>query len=180
MQTDSVPADQWVHIILRDKKLYGHKLLRVNYTTYDVQREQDVLHVDTPQSNIMLLNNQYTAETRHTEHPYIYGKLLGIFHANVSFVGSLPDGIQRPAYQRIDFAWVHWYQFEAASKEFSLDTVSPIPLTSNLALGFVDPADILRAVHMIPRFSLGKLGEPVSKSPLVQYEHQWKAYFVNR
>lgn len=128
----------------------------------------------------MLLNSRYTADTRHSEHPYIYGKLLGVFHANVSFVGVLPDGIGRPAYQRIDFLWVHWYQFIGASGEFSLDRVSPIPLGSSLSLDFIDPMDIVRAVHLIPQFALGESGETTAKSPLVRSEHQWKAYYINR
>ncbi|KAJ3546960.1 hypothetical protein NMY22_g1843 [Coprinellus aureogranulatus] len=180
LQLNSVSGDQWPNIILRQNRIYSHKLLRINYTTYDIRRDQDVLHIDTPQCNVMLLNNRYTAETRHLEHPYIYGKLLGVFHANVSFLGLLPDGVQWPPYRRIDFVWVHWYRFIGGNDKFSLDRVSPVPLDSNLALDFIDPADIIRAVHLIPQFSSKKVEEPDTASLLVSNEHRWGTYFVNR
>ncbi|TEB19263.1 hypothetical protein FA13DRAFT_1719017 [Coprinellus micaceus] len=171
---------QWIHILIRDNRLFSHKLLKINYTTYDVRRDQDVLHVETPQSNAMFLNDRYSVETRPAEHPYIYGKLLGVFHADVSFTGTLPDGVQSREFRRIDFAWVHWYEFIGSKNLFSLDRVAPYPLDSDMALDFVDPCDILRGVHLVPHFAFGKADGPAPISDLVHSHHEWKAYYINR
>ena len=169
-----------MHTVLRENAIHLHKLLRINYTTYDVRRDQDVVHVDTPQCNVMLLNTRYTADTWSSEHPYIYGRVLGVFHANVSYAGPLPDGAQRPEYQRIDFVWVRWYQFIGSAGEFALDSVSPSPLSSGDALDFVNPADIIRCVHLIPRFSSGKENGTRTYSRFVAHDDLWKEYFINR
>jgi hypothetical protein len=149
------------------------------YTTYDVRRDEDVIHVDTPQRNVMLLNSKYKKDTWATEHPYLYGKVNGVFHANVRFVGTLPDGTQDYTCYRLDFVWVHWYQLEPPSRlEFELDRVSLVPLDKVSALGFLDPSDILRAVHIIPRFSSGREVENMSR--VVRDREVWKEYYVNR
>ncbi|TEB40253.1 hypothetical protein FA13DRAFT_1572898, partial [Coprinellus micaceus] len=180
LKPGSVPSEHWEHILLRDNRIYSHKLLKVNYTTYDIRRDQDILHVETPQCNVMMLNDQYSLDTRSTEHPYIYGRLLGVFHANVSYARSLPASVQNPGYHRIDFAWVHWYKFTASTDEFSLDSLTPYPLHSYLAQSFVDPSDIIRSAHLIPKFALGKDDGPIPKSQFVRHHPLWKAYYLNR
>ncbi|TEB24923.1 hypothetical protein FA13DRAFT_1796782 [Coprinellus micaceus] len=177
---EAVPEDQWIHVVLRANRIHAHRLLRVNYTTYDVRREQDVLHVDTPQCNFMTLNDQYEPKTWLSEHPYTYGKLLGVFHADVSYVGLLPSDTPAPRFHRIDFAWVHWYSFIGPKGEFSLDRVSPRPITSHGVLEFIDPSYIIRSVHLIPQFSQGKEAEPMLESRLVRNQPVWKTYFINR
>jgi hypothetical protein len=130
----------------------------------------------------MLLNGLYKAKTWSSEHPYIYGKVLGVFHAQVLYVGQLPDGIRRPhcQWERIDFAWIRWYQFHDSEDEFTLDTVTPSPLRSGAALDFVDPADIVRCVHLIPQFSKGKYDGQGEESRFVGEQDLWKAYYINR
>jgi hypothetical protein len=87
-------ANQWPHVAFKDNRIYSHQLLKMNYTTYDVRRNQDIIHVGTPQCNVMFLNPSYTADSRLTEHPYLYGKILGVFHADVCFVGWLPNDLK--------------------------------------------------------------------------------------
>ena len=60
--------------------IYQHRVLRVNYTTYDMRRDQDSLN---PQSHpdIMLLSHEDKNDDNW--HPYWYARVIGIFHANV-------------------------------------------------------------------------------------------------
>ena len=177
-----------MHVILWDNKIYPHQLLRVNYTTYDVRRDEDVIHINTPQCNVILLNDRGSKKEPNKEHVYLYAKVLGIFHANVAYVGSLPGEGQKlrqrtTAFQRMDFVWVHWYNYLGQEDEFSLDRLSLSPLQSATALGFLDPQDILRGVHLIPQFSLGKsttIPRPSFQFSSGKGQELWKSYYINR
>ncbi|KAF6761428.1 hypothetical protein DFP72DRAFT_1062420 [Ephemerocybe angulata] len=154
----------WVSVVLHDNSLYSHQLIRIKYTSYDIQREESVIHIGTPQCNVMLLNQAYSARSWDTEHPYVYAKVLGIFHANVLYVGTLSDGTRCLDSHRIDLLWVHWYNILQAGESretFQLDRLTLEPLDSGSALDFLDPKDVIRGVHIVPRFSQGK-NPPVS------------------
>lgn len=181
LQPDPVGQDPWVRVVLQHNCLFSHKLLRVNYTTYDIRRAQDVIHVGTSQCNVILLNSAYCAETWGSVHPYLYAKVLGVFHANVGFLPTSSRAAGRVAFKRIDVLWVHWFQFLGCHNEFSLDRLSLCPLGSNDALGFVDPADVLRGVHLIPQFPSQKSMLPI---PSFRFSPKgpdlWNAYYINR
>ncbi|RXW25755.1 hypothetical protein EST38_g7 [Candolleomyces aberdarensis] len=154
--------------------------MRVNFTTYDMRRDQDVLHTNSNQCNIMMLNSAYTAETQTDEHPYLYAQVLGIFHANVSYLGTRPDGSRSYAQQRVDFLWIRWYHLLDHGDPFSLDRLSLSQLSEYRTLDFADPADVLRGVHLIPRFSIGNLKpEGPSSSLIMAPQKVWKE-FVDR
>jgi hypothetical protein len=68
-------------------KIYQHKVLRVNYTTYDMRREQDSLNPRT-HANIMVLSQ----EDDMNAHPYWYARIIGIYHTFVRHESS-PDPI---------------------------------------------------------------------------------------
>jgi hypothetical protein len=182
--TGSSSKVDWVHVILEHNRIYSHKILRKNYTTYDLRREQDVIHINTPQCNIMLLNKRFTTGTQNCQHPYLYGRILGVFHANVTYVGPLPEGSDRHramAFRRIEFVWVHWYDYLGRKDSFSLDQVSPSSLNSPIALDFLDPLDILRGTHLIPQFSLGKSTAPLPRFRFSRHAQDvWKNYYINR
>ncbi|KAG9097540.1 hypothetical protein FRC06_007448 [Ceratobasidium sp. 370] len=52
-------------------RMYQHRTLQMNYTTYDVHREQDVVNPSTPHC-FVLLPAELEADS---DHPYIYAKL---------------------------------------------------------------------------------------------------------
>ena len=60
---------------LINNQIYQHKVLWVNYTTYNVRWDQDSLNPRT-HGDIMVLS-------RDDEHPYWYAHIVGIFHAMV-------------------------------------------------------------------------------------------------
>ena len=174
-------AGDWTSVVIRDHRLYQHKLLKINYTTYDIRRDQDVIHIETPQCNVMLLNSNFSAVGAHSL--YLYSRVLGIYHANVSYIGILPDGTQRYDSFRLDVVWGQWYEnLDFPRKEaFQLDRLRLCPVEAQDSLHFMDPEDILRGVHLIPQFSLGKVDTLPPKSRLATLqESEWKAYYVNR
>ncbi|KAG2120560.1 uncharacterized protein F5147DRAFT_562718, partial [Suillus discolor] len=73
-------------IIIKDDRMYQHNIARFNYTTYDVRRGQDVVNPRTSHCNIMVLRTD--TDIGNQGHKYIYGKVLGIYHVNMIFIGS--------------------------------------------------------------------------------------------
>ena len=70
----------WMSLKLINDWIYQHKVLWVNYTTYNVQWDQDSLNPCT-HGDIMVLS-------RGDEHPYWYAHIIGIFHVMVLQIGQ--------------------------------------------------------------------------------------------
>lgn len=180
-ETGSVPngnrANQHDSVYFKADRIYLHKLARFQYTTYDVRRGQDVINPSTPHRDIMLLANT----DDNCDHPFIYARVLGIYHANVIFTG---DNLQNYQARRLEFLWVRWYKYEGPNvqwRDSKLDKVSFPPITSEGAFGFVDPNDVLRGCHIIPVFSGGKkYQDGVGISHCARDAHDWSRYYVNR
>ena len=169
-----IPHDS-VH--LKGGQIYLHKLVRFQYTTYDVQRDQDIINPSTPHQDIMLLA---TTNDDH-DHPFLYGRALGIYHANVIFTGCQSSQIYQA--RRFEFLWVRWYKYEGPNVRWSdsrLDRLSFPLVTTEGAFGFVDPHDVLRACHIIPAFSNGKkYQDGVGISRCAHDSQDWACYYVN-
>ncbi|KAH7917705.1 hypothetical protein BV22DRAFT_1025919 [Leucogyrophana mollusca] len=164
-------------VILKNDCIYKHNLLRINYTTYDVRREQDVINPRTEHCNVMFLSKD------DSEHHFCYAKVLGIYHANVIYVGQ---GMADYRSRHMEFLWVRWYEMvgsEAGStgSDTELDTVQFVPMAEVDAFGFVDPSDVMRSCHLIPAFSTGKLhSDGIAMSYCAQDGNDWKSYYINR
>ena len=65
--------------------------MRVNYTTYDMRRDQDTINPRT-HADVMVLNPG-DEESEDERHPYWYARVCGIFHANVLYLGP-GDGLR--------------------------------------------------------------------------------------
>lgn len=175
------PLGDWQGVVLKHDRFYKHNTIRVHYTTYDVRRGEDVIHAGSSHSDIMTLNSAFAEDP--TQHPFCYARVIGIFHANVVYIGE-QNLDYRP--RRLEFLWVRWYNIEegiqSGWKTRKLDRVHFPPMTSNEdALGFLDPADVLRGCHIIPAFSSGLMhpdGKPFSR--LSQDQNDWLAYYINR
>jgi hypothetical protein len=73
--------------------------MRINYITYDIRRKQKKINPATTHCDIMVLADN----DDDSDHPFLYAKVLGIFHANVIYMGSqLVD--YHP--HRLKFLWV--------------------------------------------------------------------------
>ncbi|KAI6137269.1 hypothetical protein F5141DRAFT_995387 [Pisolithus sp. B1] len=71
------------NLIISQNVMYEHQTLHVNYTTYDLHWEQDMINPHT-HADIMLLLH----ETNNLHHPYWYAHVIRIFHVNVQYYGD--------------------------------------------------------------------------------------------
>lgn len=169
-------------IVFKDRRIYAHRIIRIKYTTYDVRRHEDVVHVDSDVCNIMLPNQAFIKDPKAP--PYKYGRVLGIYHAHVSYTGEIaPGGVRYLKPMKMEFLLVRWYDHIPSDEgaQVAMDRLRLPEITSPDATQFIDPSTVLRAAHVIPRFSLGpEYGEGRGISEMGRDSSDWKEYFVNR
>ncbi|KAJ7660161.1 hypothetical protein DFH06DRAFT_1472251 [Mycena polygramma] len=166
------------------ERLYTHKVLRVNYTTYDVLRSQDTLNPRTHPDFMVLAHED---EDEATAHPYWYGRIISIFHAQIRHVGPRSQST-RP--QRMEFLWVRWFgrdlqrpggwKYKRPHRIGFLDATEP----DSGAFSFLDPAEVIRAVHLIPAFHYGRTrellpGPSVARMIDAENDEDYVYYYVN-
>ena len=167
-------------LFFKNDCLYKHNVMRINYTTYDVRRAQDIINPNTDHQDVMLLQH---VDSDLADHQYVYARVLGIYHVNVIYTGgSLPDYKA----QRMEFLWVRWFTnvtdepVHRGWERQQLDHLQLLPVNYDGAFGFVDPTNVLRGAHLIPRFVEGKQhpeGKGISKC--AQDSKDWCQYCVN-
>lgn len=167
-------------ILFKHDRIYSHNLARINYTTYDVRRCQDVVNPSTSHHNIMVLVDPDGDPL--SDHTFRYGRVLGIYHVNVVYVGP---GMVDYQPHRMEFLWVRWYnQQESSQNAWSLRKLDQIQfpsMTEEDAFGFIDPSDVVRSCHIIPAFAKGKLhADGIGLSFCAEDSSDWAAYYVNR
>ncbi|KAJ7021549.1 hypothetical protein C8F04DRAFT_1313789 [Mycena alexandri] len=154
--------------ILRER-LYTHKLMRVNYTTYDVRRDQDTLNTRTHPDFMVLAREE---EEEATAHPYWYGRIVGIFHAEVRHVG--PKSKDTMKTHRMEFLWVRWFgrdmEHSAGWKAKRLHRIRFLHASNPGAFGFIDPSEVIRGVHLIPAFHYGRTSDLLPPSITRHFE----------
>ena len=158
--------------------MYKHALLRINYTTYDIRRSQDIINYNTSRRDVMVLADD--ADAGASDHPFWYARILGIYHVNVIYAGP---GMTDYTPRRLDFLFVRWFHPLETFKwaDCRLDQVAFPPMADEDAFGFLDPRDVLRACHIVPTFSRGMVhSDEVSMSQLARDSHDWKRYYVNK
>ncbi|KAG9091927.1 hypothetical protein FRC06_000322 [Ceratobasidium sp. 370] len=173
--------DKLGQIQFQKGRMYRHRTLRVNYTTYDVVRDQDVINPSTPRC-FALLPAQLAPGSE--DHPYIYAKVLGVYHARVGYGRNLP--------RRIDFVHVRWlyYDYERPGgwETNRLDRLSYIKCENDQDIAdsfdFIDPKTIIRAAHLIPEFAAGATREFLQTPSSISHDNSdhtdWNGYYVNR
>ena len=168
-------------ILFRHDRIYQHNLTRVNYTTYDIRRSQDLINASTSHHDVMVLAD-LSDDTSAFPHPFRYARIMGVYHVNVVYVGP---GMVDYQPHRLDFLWVRWYQImshmPSGWKARKLDRVRFPSMAGDNAFGFIDPSDVIRGCHMVPAFASGKR-HPDSKglSRCAQDSSDWVAFYVNR
>ncbi|KAI0081503.1 hypothetical protein K474DRAFT_1635827, partial [Panus rudis PR-1116 ss-1] len=130
-------------ISIRNDCIYSHQLMQVNYTTYDLRREQDVIHVGTDRCDILMLADR--DDSNSDTHPYWYARVLGIYHADIIDLRNCsPSQIATP--QRMDFLFVRWFgedpNWKSGWEARRLDQVGFFPGNLPGAFGFVDPGTV--------------------------------------
>jgi len=154
--------------------IYVHKALRINFTTYDNWRDQDTINPHT-HSDVMMLSNGSS------RHPYCYARVLGIYHTSVQLNNA--QSHNRELHQA-EFLWVRWYDVdEKARVRFKAKHQFRVKFwTGSHAFGFINPANVLRAAHLIPNFSQRTtthfLGPSIARCPSEKDEDDYQ-YYVN-
>jgi hypothetical protein len=159
--------------------IYSAKVLRVNYTTYDIRRGQDSMNPRT-HCDVMVLS----AETGQNAHPYWYARVLGVFHAKVMHSGSRA---RNRSIQHMEFLWVRWFSVEPnyrwGFKSARLPKIGFIPETDDAAFGFLDPSLIIRGCHLVPCFADGRTSQllqspaPTAARPPDEVD-DWVSYYA--
>ncbi|QRW01148.1 hypothetical protein RhiLY_00145 [Ceratobasidium sp. AG-Ba] len=161
-------------------RLYTHCTLRVHYTTYDVRRAQDTVNPRTPKRFVILPSHE-ALDPRMGARRFWYAKVLGVYHANVSYKGALP--------KRVDFLWVRWLarmtDVPGGGGTCRLDQLGYFKDSDEFhAFDFVDPADVIRGAHLIPRFVGEHTTEYLNHVESLAIDSEvagdWKHYYLNR
>ncbi|EIW86100.1 hypothetical protein CONPUDRAFT_35795, partial [Coniophora puteana RWD-64-598 SS2] len=135
-------------LIISKEKLYEHKTLRVNFTTYDLRREHDTINPRS-HADIMLLSQD--EPTDKNAHPYWYARVTFIFHVMVRFHHEDPSKSRR-----VDVLLIRWLHRDSNFQDIFVDRrlprVSFFPLGTSECWDFIDPSTVIRSVHLLPGF----------------------------
>jgi hypothetical protein len=163
-------------LTIENNRIYQHRTLRVNYTSYDLQRHSDLINIRTRPDLMVLSDEDYT-------HPYQYGRLIDIFTVPVHYKGSEPIlGARR---QKLRVLWVRWYERDSGYRDgFStlrLPQLSFVDEDNLNAYGFIDPTTVLRAAHLIPAFSHDLMDpQPLADCYATRFlTDDWNYYYAN-
>ncbi|KAG2743054.1 hypothetical protein P692DRAFT_20878962 [Suillus brevipes Sb2] len=174
------PAERSRVIFINDR-IYRHKVLRVNYTSYDLRRAQDSLNPRT-HADIMVLSHE---DDDVDAHPYWYARIIGVFHAFVIF-NDTAVGTSSHEQKQIDFVWVRWFgrdlEHRAGWRAKRLHRVGFIPHSDPGAFRFIDLKQIIRGIHMIPAFTKGHTTDLLPPSIVChpsENDEDWIYYYVN-
>ena len=133
--------------IMHDR-LYTHKTMRINYDTYDMHRDQDTINPDSHADIMMLAQAD-------SEHPYLYARVLSIFHVETLLMGSKGQRVQ-PTWKTMHVCFVRWFEVDL----LNVRPCRPIPLrwatTEEDPFGFVAPDHVLRGCHLPPSAVYGR------------------------
>ena len=121
-----------------------------------MRREQDSVHPSvTGHGDVMVLSPENEAEND-DPNPYWYAHVLGIYHANVRHIGSKSKSYEP---KQMDFLFVCWFRRDSDPrpgwKAKRLIRLGFVPGNDGLAFGFLDPSQVIRAVHLILAFHWG-------------------------
>ncbi|KAJ2913887.1 hypothetical protein MD484_g6527, partial [Candolleomyces efflorescens] len=176
-----ITLSQLSNVIILNDTVYRHKFVRVNYTTYDQRREQDSINART-HPDIMMLSHDDKANI----HPYWYARVRGIFHVRVYMNDPTSMAPTRP--QDVEVVWIRWlgvhYAHRHGWQAKHLPKVGFVEPSDggSAVFDFVDPTDIIRAVHLIPDFESQQgtngLGPTIAR-PQSDNNLDWNYFYVN-
>ena len=116
-------------------------------------------------------------------HPYWYARVLGIYHVRVLHTSEFSKSSQLQTMQVLQVWWfgVH-VKHRSGWKARHLHRVSFIDGGSE-PFGFVDPAHVIRAAHLIPAFAFRETEDLLGPSKIARCEtdsdEDWRFYYVS-
>lgn len=184
VRTSFTPEER-AGVTIRSRRFYSHKTVKINYTTDNLRRAQDSINTDT--GNIMVCSSEED-EGESDGHPYMYGRVIGVFHLDVSYTGPGMETttFRDKRFQRMDVLWIRWYAFDASQpwglRARRLPRVVFPPMHHRCAFGFVNPSHVIRAVHVIPSFASAPTSDPSICRPSLgrpgPEEEDFESYYV--
>ena len=148
-----------------------------------MRRDQDSLN-NRNGADFMVLGCEYEANS--DPHPYWYGRIIGIFHALVDYLGP---GSRSSDPQEMEFLWVRWLgrdpnnSYRDGWTRRRLPRVGFVDYKDKAAFGFLNPALILRAVHLIPCFALGRTTHLLPEQSICRLaeenDEDWDMFYMN-
>lgn len=168
-----------LHFLEDLNRVIAPKSFRVNYTSYDIRRNQDYMRPG-PDCTIMTLSCEDSPDS----HPFWYAQILRAFV--IPFVHTAPDARNRSP-QTMEILWVRWLGIVPGYiwgfKVARLPKVGFVPEQDDEAFGFLDPSLVLRRCHLIPAFSEGRTnallrpGKSIARKP--GDIDDWSEFYVN-
>jgi len=163
---------------LTNHQIVKSKIFQVNYTTYDIHRDQDVIRPGSNSSVVMTLSREINPAV----HRFWYAQVVCAFHIQVHFCLG---GISQPK-RGMEVLWVRWFGVDPdhrwGFKQARLPKISFVP-DSNDAFGFLDPSLVIRGCHIIPAFADGRTDLLMPRGPSLSRRpgevDDWRAFYVN-
>lgn len=167
---------------IQGDRMFRSRSMRINYTTYDIRRDSDTINPRT-YPDIMVKS----PETGPRAQPYWYARVIGIFHAMVS---SSHQEVQNRSLRQMEFLWVRWFGMEQGQYRHgfhcaNLPKIGFVESTDPYDFTFLDPAQVIRGVHIIPAFSEGRTKDLLQATKSVarilnpEDEDDWVNFYVN-
>ena len=157
-------------------------MVRINYTTYDIRRDYNTIN---PLTHPFVMVSSPEVQSNPAAHPFWYGAVIGIFHADVQHSGARSRDL---SWKPMNFLWVRWLGVVPARsfgrKQAKLPQVGFVEEVDDDAFGFLDPAVVIRGCHLIPAFAEGRTTDllsthgPTEARPSGQAD-DWVNYYVN-
>ena len=163
------------NVKIQGDSIFSHATAILNFKAYDMTQDYDSINVNGSRCNIML------RACDDARHPFWYARVLGIYHANVFFG---PNFDTQP--ERMEFFFVRWFgrdpDWQGGPGTRRLDRIGWVPESDpSGAFGFLDPARVIRACHLIPAFVYGKTTGLLSASLARESSAgDWVNYYVSR
>ncbi len=130
--------------------LYLHKIMRVNFTSYDMRRGQDSINPRT-HPNIMML------APPGSDHPYQYARVVSTFHVNAYRLDPNEPIVPEP--ELLHVLWVRWYDLDhtlpGGFNHFRPHRLKLADLGEE-PFGFIAPEQVLRGIHIVPAERFGR------------------------
>ena len=164
-------------LIIDNDDLYEHATAQFNYTSYDARRECNIVKPHSDKCDVIVTSGE--EDTAH--HPFWYARVLGIYHTRISHA---PTGASR---LRVDFLHIRWLgldpEWNGGQDNRRMHRIGFVPYEGDAegpAFGFIDPATVVRACHLIPAFSEEKTTALLPPSKFRDTAGDYVNYFVNQ
>ncbi|KAK1235189.1 hypothetical protein PQX77_001594 [Marasmius sp. AFHP31] len=187
VEPTSIPDTELYRLSLVSDWFYRHQRFCVYYTSYDCRHQKEIIGYRR-RPHIMTLANGPA-----DSHPYLYGRVLGIYHADVFYLAQDPS--QQKARERMDFLLVRWFEFDKTYawgwKARRLPRLYFPDANEADPFDFIDPACVIQASHIIPAFeynttddllrhdSMARVYEEYDEGQYVKEDQDYRYYFVN-